>query len=163
MPGCDRCNSCVSVSFLFDRFSTEILPVEFEEIERTKGDSMIVLAPTYHFKNGQAVLIAGDRLAIDHARARRQGRDCLIGQRKTAAQIVPVAGNQPHAAGIAPSNDAETVMLDFMQPAQSRGRLCRRRGRQGSKWGWDWSRRRRRRSSRCINIAGKIRTMPRTS
>ena len=38
---------------LFDRFSTEILPVEFEEIERTKGDSMIVLAPTYISKTAK--------------------------------------------------------------------------------------------------------------
>ena len=148
---------------LFDRFSTEILPVEFEEIERTKGDSMIVLAPTYISKTAKP--FSSQAMASPSTTQERAGRAAiaLVANGKRLVKLYPVAGNQPHAAGVAPSNDAETVMLDFMQPAQSRGRLCRRRGRQGSKWGWDWSRRRRRRSSRCINIAGKIRTMPRTS
>ena len=47
---------------------------------------------------------------------RGQSRHCRDRKGKPRREIVTVAGEQPHAHAIAPRQNAEAVMLDFVQP-----------------------------------------------
>jgi hypothetical protein len=56
----------------------------------------------------------------------RQRRDRRHDQWKSFGEIVAVAGVEPHARGVAPGHDAETVMFDFVEPVGA--------GRRGFGW-----------------------------
>jgi hypothetical protein len=53
---------------------------------------------------------------VDQAGANRQLTDCHRDKGKAMREVVSVARNQPHARTIAPRQNAEAVMLDFVQP-----------------------------------------------
>ena len=69
-----------------------------------------------------------DRLAVEHARAHRQGSDRLDNEREAIREVVAVAGNQPHAIAVAVSENAKAVVFDFVNPAWARWRLLCRPG-----------------------------------
>jgi len=52
---------------LLDRRAAQILSVKFNEVESAEHDGMIVTVPADHFEHGEAVLVTGDRLAVDQA------------------------------------------------------------------------------------------------
>jgi hypothetical protein len=56
------------------------------------------------------------RLAVDQAGAHRQRHDGRHDQEEAFGEIVAVAGVEPHALGVAPRQDAEAVVFDFLQP-----------------------------------------------
>ena len=69
-----------------------------------------------------AVVVAGDRLAIDDARVRLEQRQRLDDQREARGQIVARPAVEAHLfAGLA-GDDAETVVLNLVQPFTGRGR-----------------------------------------
>ena len=80
------------------------------------------------FKNRKAAFVANDRLAIDQARPHRQLSHGHRYKGKARRKIVSGAGNQPHARTIAAGQDAEAVMLDFVNPAGA--------GRRRLRWRW---------------------------
>jgi hypothetical protein len=43
--------------------------------------------------------------------------------REAVSEIVAIARVEPHALGVAPSQDAEAIVLDFMNPVWARRRL----------------------------------------
>jgi hypothetical protein len=57
------------------------------------------------------------RLAVDQKRPRPQRSRRLRYHRKPAGPVVPVAGEKPHAGGVAPHHHAKAVELDFVDPA----------------------------------------------
>src|SRR5262245_45456498 len=64
-------------------------------------------------ERGNAVVIAGDSLAIDNARPRAQAGQRLNDQREAMGEVVARTAVEPHlCAGLA-GNDAEAVMLHF--------------------------------------------------
>src|SRR5262249_42683092 len=64
-----------------------------------------------------AVPVAGDRLAIDQARAHPERAGGIGNERVTVRPVVPVAGQQPDTSGVALDHHAKAVVLDFMNPA----------------------------------------------
>src|SRR5262249_8005339 len=83
-------------------------------------------AAANEIERGNAVVIAGNRLAINDAGARAQACQRLDDQREATGEVI---ARTPHLrAGLA-SNDAEAVMFDFMQPLAA--------GRQLVGFGWE--------------------------
>jgi hypothetical protein len=65
--------------------------------------------------------------SITHDRTQRlPTASTIFGKR--AVEVIPVAGEQPDALGVPPSEDAEPVVLDFVNPAGPSRRLFRRSG-----------------------------------
>ena len=54
--------------------------------------------------------------AVDEAGARAQTGQCLDDQWEAIGQVIARTAVQPHAIAILPGDDAESVVLDFMQP-----------------------------------------------
>jgi hypothetical protein len=69
-----------------------------------------------------------DRFAVDQARPRWQRRDSGGNERKARREIVAMARYEPDASPVAPRENADAVMLQFMQPA--------RPGRRRLRWRW---------------------------
>src|SRR5262249_40715954 len=73
-------------------------------------------AVTNEIERGNAVIIAGNSLAVDDARLRTQTGQRVCDQREAAGEIVAGAAVEAHPrAGLA-GNKAEAVKLDFVQP-----------------------------------------------
>jgi hypothetical protein len=83
------------------------------------------------FSRSRALLAAGDRLPIDDAGARAQSGHRLDDQREAIGQVIAGAAIEPHAVAILAGDDAEAVVLDFVQPSLA-GRRLRRIG--GQAW-----------------------------
>ena len=67
-------------------------------------------------ERGNAVVIAGDSFTVDDAGARAQAGERINDQREAAGEVIARTTVEPHRrAGLA-GNDAEAVMLDFVQP-----------------------------------------------
>jgi hypothetical protein len=83
--------------------------------------------PTYPLlagiERGNAAVIAGDSLAIDDAGARAQACQCLDNEREATGEVVARTAIEPHLRASLAGNDAEAVMLDFMQPLDRGGAL----------------------------------------
>jgi hypothetical protein len=73
-----------------------------------------VLAPPDHLEHGEITLVAGDCLVIHGARLCGQSRDSCHDERKAPSEVIAVAGDQAHTIRFAPSDDAETMVFDFM-------------------------------------------------
>src|SRR5262249_40554116 len=84
---------------------------------------VIMAAVANEIERGNAVVVAGDSLAIDDARARAQACQCLDYQREATGEVIARAAVEPHPfAGLA-GNDAEARVLDLVQPLAGRGQL----------------------------------------
>src|SRR5579862_9650470 len=109
-----------------DRKLAQILAVKRQKVERAMDGGCIASLPPDQLEDGEPVFVADDCLAVDQARARRQGRDSRGNEWKSAGEIVTVASNEPHAGGIAPRQEAKAVMLDLVNPTcASRRHFCR--------------------------------------
>jgi hypothetical protein len=72
---------------------------------------------------GNAVVIAGNRLAIDDAGPRAQAGQRLDDQQEAAGEVVAGTAIEPHlCAGLA-GNDAKAVVLDLVQALAAGGQL----------------------------------------
>ena len=116
---------------MLDGRASQVLAVEFEEVERAEYGGGIVTVSAEEVEHGEAVPVADDGLTVDQARAHRQQGHRRDDLRKTAREVVTPAREQPHAAVNAPGHDAEAVVLDLVNPAAPRGRLLRRTGKAG--------------------------------
>jgi hypothetical protein len=106
----------------FDRLATQILAVEFEQIECAEDYTGRVSLAADQVEYGKPLLVAGDGFAVDYAGTRGQGSDRGSSQRESASEIVTLAGEEADPIPLAPRYDAEAVMLDLMNPV----RPCRR-------------------------------------
>src|SRR5262245_49764024 len=64
----------------------------------------------------EAVVIAGNRLAVDDARSGAQVSQRLDNQREAVRQVVAWAAVEPHLGADLAGDDPEAVVLDFMNP-----------------------------------------------
>ena len=67
-------------------------------------------------ENRKPILIANDRLAIDQAGANRKLAHGHCDEREARREIVSGACNEPHSRTVAPRQDAEAIVLDFVNP-----------------------------------------------
>jgi antitoxin (DNA-binding transcriptional repressor) of toxin-antitoxin stability system len=67
-------------------------------------------------------------LAVDYARPHREVLDRGGDLRKPCAEIVAIAREQPDTPVVAPREDAEAIVLDFVNPARARRWLLSRAG-----------------------------------
>jgi hypothetical protein len=74
-------------------------------------------------KHCEPVLIANDSLAVDQAGANRQLAHGHSDERKARREIVSGASNQANARTIAPRQNAEAVVFDFVNPAEAAKRF----------------------------------------
>ena len=74
-------------------------------------------------EHGEAVGIAGDGFAIDDAGSRRQGCDRSHHQGETLGKVEALPGDKLHATVVEVGQDAEAVVLDFVNPAGPGRRL----------------------------------------
>jgi hypothetical protein len=70
-------------------------------------------------KDGKPVFVANDRFAIDQARPCWQTRESGGNERKTRREIFAMARYEPNARRIVSRQNAETILLYFMQPARA--------------------------------------------
>jgi hypothetical protein len=83
--------------------------------------------PPQQIKDGKALLIANDNLAIDQARPDIKRLDRRHDSREQFAPIVAIAGKEADTPAGAPSHHPIAIVLDLMNPAWPRGRLVGRR------------------------------------
>ncbi len=79
--------------------------------------------PPDHLEHREPVVVTSYRFAVDHARPDRKGRESRSGQWKPRGEVVAITRDQAHAIGIAVTDDAEAIVLDFVQPTVT-GRRC---------------------------------------
>jgi hypothetical protein len=87
-----------------------------KQVEGAEHRGTVVAKGTDQAEHREPAVVADDGLAVDQAGARRQRHDGRHDERESRGEIVAVAGVEPHAAGVAPRQDAEAVMLDFVEP-----------------------------------------------
>jgi hypothetical protein len=93
---------------------------------------MVVAPGAEQVEGGEAAPIDHDGFPINEAGAHRQVSDRRYDARESVGEVGTVAGVKPHPIAIAAGQDAEVVVLDFMDPAGAdRGSLAGL-GRQGA-------------------------------
>jgi hypothetical protein len=108
------------------RIAPEIVTVQLDEVE---GVEKYALVGAVVIERGNAVVIAGDSLVIDDARARAQACQRLDDQREAPGEVIAGTTIEPHSRAVLPGNDAEAVVLDFVQLLAA--------GRQPVGFGWE--------------------------
>ena len=84
-------------------------------------DAVVSALVTDEIERGNAVVIAGDSLAIDNAGARAQACQRLDDQRESVGEVIARTAIEPHLGACLAGDDAEAIMLDFVNP-QATGR-----------------------------------------
>src|SRR5262245_34548955 len=124
--GHDRCERSLAD---LKRIAPQVVAVQLDQVEGVQERTVIMAAVANEIERGNAVIIAGNSLAVDDARLRTQTGQRVCDQREAAGEIVAGTAVEPHLrAGLA-GNNAEAVMLDFMQPLPA--------GRQLIGFGWE--------------------------
>src|SRR5262245_7521673 len=74
-------------------------------------------------KRDNAVVIAGDSLAIDDTGARAQAGQRLDDQREAVSEVVAWTTIKPHSRAVLPGNYPKAIVLDLVQPLAAGGQL----------------------------------------
>ena len=118
--GHDRCERGLADR---KRIAPQVVAVQFDQVEGVEKDAPVSALVTDEIERGDAAVIAGDGFAIDDARPRAQMGQRIDDQREAAGEIVARAAIEPHPLAVLAGNDAEAVVLDFVQPLLSRWSL----------------------------------------
>src|SRR5262249_22390463 len=94
----------------------QVVAIELDQVEGIEEDAAVRALMPDELERGHAVVVASHRFAIDDARARAQARQRLDDQREAVGEVVAGAAEKPHALTILAGNDAEAVVLNFVQP-----------------------------------------------
>jgi hypothetical protein len=97
------------------RIAPQVVAVQFDQVESIEEDAVVSAVVTDEIERGNAVVIAGDRLAIDDAGARAEASQRLDGQREATGEVVGTAV-EPHLRALLAGNDSEAVVLDLVHP-----------------------------------------------
>src|SRR5262249_251684 len=111
--GYDRCERGLAD---LKRIAPQVVAVQLDEVEGIKKDAPVSALVPDEIERSNAVVIAGDSFAIDDARPRAQMGQRSDDQREAAGEIVARAAIEPHPLAVLAGNDAEAVVLDFVQP-----------------------------------------------
>jgi hypothetical protein len=80
---------------------------------------------------GNAVIVTHNGLAVDDAGARPQASQRLDDQWEAAGEVLAGTAIEPHAVAILARDDAETIVLDLVDPGIAARRLPRFDGQAG--------------------------------
>ena len=105
-----------------DGSAPQVIAIKPDQIEGAKQGGVVVVPVAQEVEHREAALVDHDDLSVDEARPHRQVRNRFDDLRKAVGEVVAVPREQPDAAAVPPSQDAEPVVLDLVQPA----RACRR-------------------------------------
>jgi hypothetical protein len=75
---------------------------------------MVAVADTIERRD--AIVITGNRLAVDDARARTQANQRLDNQWEAIGEIIAGTAVEPHLRAVLPGDDPKAIVLDLMQP-----------------------------------------------
>src|SRR5215467_2776826 len=98
------------------RIAPQVIAVQFDQVEGVQERAVIMAAVANEIERGNAVVIAGDSLAVDDAGARAQACQRLDDQREAAGEVIARTAVEPHLRASLASNDPKAVMLDLVQP-----------------------------------------------
>ena len=101
---------------VLDRLAPDVLAVHLEEIERAQDGAHVGGVAADDVEHGEPIVVADDCLAVDDARSDGQGLDRRRGEREAVRQVVAVSSDQPNAEAAPMRQDAESIVLDFVQP-----------------------------------------------
>jgi len=71
---------------------------------------------TDKIERSNAVVIAGDSLAVDNAGARAQVCQRPDNQRETTGKVIARTAIEAHSLAVLPGDDTKAVVLDFVEP-----------------------------------------------
>jgi signal transduction histidine kinase len=93
------------------------------ESESGRGSSIIVVSVTDAVEQRYPVLAARNRLSVDDAGSRVRLGDRVNDERKSIGQVIARPAIELHPLAVLSCDNAEPVVLDFMQPLLARRRL----------------------------------------
>src|SRR5262249_7958440 len=111
--GHDRCERGLAD---LKRIAPQIVAVQLDQIEGVQERAVIMTAVAHEIERGNTVVIAGDSFAIDDARARAWACQRLNDQREAMGEVIAGAAVEPHSRTVLAGNDAEAIVLDFVNP-----------------------------------------------
>ena len=111
------------------RIAPQIVAVQLDQVEGVEENAFVSAVVTDEIERGNAVVIAGDSLAVDDAGARAQACQRLGDQREAAGEAIARTAIEPHSRAVLPGDNPKAVMLDLMQPQAA--------GRQRVGFGWE--------------------------
>ena len=94
---------------------SQIFAVDLKKVEGTQDYARVVAMAPDQLEHGEALVVAGDGLAIDQARAPRKRCHGRRGKRKPLGEVISVAGNKPDTGAVAPGHDPKPVVLDLIR------------------------------------------------
>src|SRR6516164_5560116 len=100
-----------------------VLPVEPHEVECDIGGALAAALGQERLKVGAPVGAKHDRLAVDQGFVGAKGPNRLRDPRELVRVVRAVSGPDRNALALLAGKDAEAVVLHFMQPARSCGRI----------------------------------------
>jgi hypothetical protein len=103
--------------------------VQLQKVEGIQEGLGLAPAMAEQLKGGHAFLVAIHDLAVDQAGPHLEVVHSLGHQRVAARPVVPPAGNQPDAHGVATGHKPKPIVLDLVNPVGAGRRLVG--------WGWE--------------------------
>ena len=98
------------------RITPAVVTVQFDEVEGVEEYALVSAVVADEIERGNAAVIASDSFAVDNAGARAQSGERINDQREAAGEVIAGLAVEPHPLTILAGNDAESIVLDLMQP-----------------------------------------------
>ena len=118
-------NRLASVALRTSSGSPQVLAVQLQQVKGAEEDVPALTLAPQPLEHGDAVVVAGDRLPVDQARARLEPVHGLEDQRIPRRPVVAVPGQQADADRIAARHQPIAVVLNLMHPAQALSGVAR--------------------------------------
>src|SRR5262245_48371910 len=123
MPELDLGTIDASVALRTSSGAPQVVAVQLDQVEGVQERTVIMAAVANEIERGNAVVIAGDSLAVDDARARTQACQRFDYQREAVGEVITRTAVEPHLRAILAGDNPKTVVLDLMQPLAAGGQL----------------------------------------
>jgi hypothetical protein len=120
MPVANEPQQCALA--VLDGHPAQIFAIKLDQIKRAQRHNLVAPLVVQQIKHRQPVFVAGNRLAVDHARTDWQGGNRRGDQRKAGGEVIPRPRHELHTVAAAMRDDPKAVVLDFVNPAWA----CRR-------------------------------------
>ena len=101
----------------------QVFAIHSQHVEGVKLDLFVMLPSLQGVKVGHAVDAEHHGLAVDHELLGAVLQGALDNSRVSARPVVTVASEQPDAIAVADNDQAEAIMLDFVNPIRRRRHL----------------------------------------
>jgi len=105
------------------RIRSEIVTVQFDQVEGVQENAFVMVPVANAIEQRDAVVITGNRLPVDDARARAQPGQRLDDQREAVCEVIARAAVEPHLRAVLASYDPKPIVLDLVQPLAARRKV----------------------------------------